>query len=317
MSARVVVTGATGHLGSYVTHMLAAAGQSVLALSRSGELPRPPFGSSRGEGAQVETAALDIARDVAVNELAPMLGPDTALVHLAAWHPPATASTGAADRRRLLEHNVLGMLRVLEAARRGRVHAVVYASSFEVYGLPQCLGPVSEAARLEPISDYGASKLAGEDHLLAFAYEEKTRVVALRLPAIYGPGETTLRALPNFLLQVARGERPCIQGTGEDLRDQLHVSDAALAVQCALAADGSGIFNVADGQPHSIRQLAQTALEVAEMPGAPDYAPAQKPRYDFHMSIAKARRELSFEPRISLLEGMREQLGWLRARAGA
>jgi nucleoside-diphosphate-sugar epimerase len=236
-------------------------------------------------------------------------------VHLAAWHPPATANTSSADRRRLLEHNVLGTLRVLEAARRGRVRAVVYASSFEVYGLPQHSGSVSETARVEPISDYGASKLAGEDHLLAFAYEEKTRVVALRLPAIYGAGETTSRALPNFLLQVARGERPCIQGTGEDLRDQIHASDAALAVQCALAGAVGGIFNVADGQPHSIRELAQTALTVAGMAGEPDHGPGQKPRYDFHMSIEKARRELSFEPRITLIEGMREQLGWLRARA--
>jgi nucleoside-diphosphate-sugar epimerase len=213
--------------------------------------------------------------------------------------------------------NVYGTMRVLEAARLRPTACVVYASTFEVYGLPEGPGPVDESARLNPVSDYGATKLAGEDHLLAFAYEERTRVVALRMPAIYGPGEITSRALPNFLRQVARGERPRVLGTGADLRDQLHVRDASLAVERALFGEASGIFNVADGAAHSIAELARTAMQVAGMSGEPEQAPSQKPGYDFHMSIDKARRELGFEPGVRLAEGMAEQLAWLRSRAQA
>jgi nucleoside-diphosphate-sugar epimerase len=216
-----------------------------------------------------------------------------------------------------LEVNVHGTMRVLEAARRsvGGVKAVVYASSFEVYGLPEKPGPVTEDARLNPITDYGATKLSGEDHLFAFAYEEKARVVALRLPAIYGPGEHTPRALPNFLRAVARGERPKIYGDGGDLRDQIHGSDAALAVERALLSDASGIFNIADGEPHSIREFAENALRISGLGGMPEVLPVARPRYDFHMSIDKARAELSFEPRVRLLDGMKEELEWLRQSA--
>lgn len=312
---RVVVTGATGHLGRYVVHALAARGLPVTALSRSGQLPEPPFAEQPGRG--VSAQALDLEREDAVDALSHMLGAETALVHLAAWHPPATANTTPEDRRRLMSANVLGTMRVLEAARKRPTAVVVYASSFEVYGLPERPGPVDENARLTPISDYGATKLAGEDHLLAFAYEQKTRVVALRMPAVYGPGELTARALPNFLLQVARGERPRVFGTGRDLRDQLHGRDAAFAIERALESDASGIFNVADGLPHSILELAQTALQVAGMSGEPEQAPSDKPSYDFHMSIDKARRELGFEARVALAEGMAEQLSWLRSRASA
>jgi nucleoside-diphosphate-sugar epimerase len=310
---RVVVTGATGHLGRYVVHALRASGLGVTALSRSGQVPEPPFGESALGG--VVAQALDLEREDAVDTLSELLGPGSALVHLAAWHPPATATTTPQERRRLMAANVFGTMRALEAARKQPTGAVVYASTFEVYGLPEAPGAVAETARLSPLSDYGASKLAGEDHLLAFAYEERMRVAALRLPAIYGPGELTSRALPNFLKQVVRGERPCVLGSGLDLRDQIHARDAAQAVLDALKSEASGIFNVADGQPHSILELARTALQVAGVAGEPEQAPSQKPSYDFHMSIDKARRELGFEPQVSLAAGMAEQLAWLRSRA--
>lgn len=315
---RVVVTGATGHLGRYVVRALSAHDLEIVALSRSGAVPQAPFGPApeRAVG-RVTPLALDIESEQAALELSELLGPGSALVHLAAWHPPATANTTPDDRRRLMSANVYGTMRVLEAARLRPTACVAYASSFEVYGLPEGPGAVDETARLNPVSDYGATKLAGEDHLLAFAYEERTRVVALRMPAVYGPGEITSRALPNFLAQVARGERPRVLGTGADLRDQLHARDAASAVERALFSEASGIFNAADGEAHSIAALARTALAVAGMGGEPEQAPSQKPSYDFHMSIAKARRELGFEPRVRLADGMAEQLAWLRARVGA
>ncbi len=319
MSVRkVLVTGATGHLGRSVVHLLASRAE-IVALSRSGALPPPPFGAE--PASNVRGLAFDVEQDESVPALAAELGPDVALVHLAAWHPPRTAGTTPAERARLLEVNVHGTMRVLDAARRragqASVACVVYASTFEVYGLPERAGAVEETDRLNPITDYGATKLSGEDHLLAFAYEEKARVVALRLPAIYGPGEITARALPNFLRQVAAQKRPVIAGSGEDLRDQIHVKDAARAVELAVFGDASGIFNVADGEAHSIAALARTALRVAGMAGEPELVPEQKARYDFHLSIARARRELGFDPRISLEAGMTEQLDWLRRDAAS
>lgn len=312
MTRRVVVTGATGHLGRAVVHTLAGQGLEVSAVSRSGAVPEPPFGSKAS--GNIRGAAIDLAREECVETLGRALGKDVALVHLAAWHPPATAATTASDRRRLVSDNVLGSMRVLDAARSASCACVVYASSFEVYGIPDTGGgAVTEDARLAPVTDYGVTKLSGEDHLLAFAYEQRTRVVALRFPAIYGPGESTSRALPNFLRSVAQGISPRIAGTGEDLRDQLHVHDAARAVQRALFSEASGIFNVADGEPHSIQQLASVAMRVAGMSGEPARVAAEKPRYDFHMNIERARRELGFAPTIELETGMAEQLAWLRS----
>lgn len=307
---KVVVTGASGHVGRYAVDALARAGHEVLAVSRSGAVPSLPFG--RPPRAPVPALALDLALEASVASLAAALAGAGALLHLAAWHPEQTASTGRAERHQLLEVNVHGTLRALDAARQSRVGVVVYASSFEVYGDVEG-DSISEAARLSPLTDYGATKLAGEDHLLAFAYEEKARVVALRMPAIYGPGEKTPRALPNFLKAVARGERPAILGDGGDLRDQLHAADAARALVLALERPAHGIFNVADGERHSIDELARVALELGGIGGEPERRERVKPRRDYHMSIDKARRELGFAPSVALRAGMAEQLAWLRA----
>jgi nucleoside-diphosphate-sugar epimerase len=309
---KVVVTGATGHLGRYVVPELARAGHEVVAVSRSGRLPDPPFGASESFRA-VRALGLDLTSDAAVPVLAEELGREVALVHLAALHPPNTAGTGAAERQQLLAVNVHGTMRALEAARAaGGVAVAVYASSFEVYGEVAEV-PVTEQARLLPITDYGATKLAGEDHLIAFGFEEKVRVVALRLPAIYGPGETTRRALPNFVAAVARGQVPEVFGDGGDLRDQIHARDAAKAFRLALSQAGAeGIYNVSDGERHAVGALATLALRLARIDASPTASPREKPRRDYHMSIARARRELGFEPSVKLQDGMAEELDWLK-----
>jgi nucleoside-diphosphate-sugar epimerase len=282
----VIVTGATGHIGRYVVDRLARDGHDVVAASRSGAVPLPPFGS--GAAPPVRTLALDISHDGAVDALARVLARPAVIIHLGAWHPPATAASTAADRRALIEVNVLGTQRVLDAARlSGTVDALVYASSFEVYGPPTRPGPVSEDDPTWPATDYGATKLSGEDHLFAFAAETGVRALALRLPAVYGPGERVARALPNFLRGVAAGERPLVHGDGSDRRDLIHARDAALAIARALEpqAGGTGRYNVSDGVPHTIAELAEAALRVAGMTGAPDRRPTEKPPVDFHMRI--------------------------------
>ena len=307
---KVVVTGATGHLGTFVTEALSSSGHDVVAVSRSGAIPKPPFGAPP-RARSVRALALDVAQSAVTEPLAKELEGGAALVHLAAWHPPSTANTTPADRRKLIDVNVYGTMRVLEAARAARVSTVVYASSFEVYG--EVEGVVTEDSRVTPITDYGATKLSGEDHLIAFAAEENARVVALRMPAIYGPGELTSRALPNFLRAAALGKTPVISGDGADLRDQLHARDAARAIELALEPTANGIFNVADGEPHSIAELATVAMQVAGLPGGPQHSERTKPRRDYHMNIARARAELGFAPRVALRDGAAEELAWLRA----
>jgi UDP-glucose 4-epimerase len=297
---KIVVTGATGHLGRATVAGLTAAGHEIVALSRSGALGTQP---------------VDLTRDPAVDAIASHLAADVAVIHLAALHPPATASTGLGELRDLIDANVHGTMRVLEACRRSRCARVVLASTFEVYGDPT-EKPLTEDVDPYPTTDYGATKLAAEDHVRSFSYEEKVPTITLRMPAVYGPGEKTPRALPNFLRAVARGERPTVYGDGQDERDQLYVDDAARALRLAVEADAEGIFNVADGERHTILSIARAALAVAGLSGEPELRERVKERRDCHMSIDAARSALGFAPATTLEEGMRRQLAWIRSAGG-
>ena len=166
---KVVVTGATGHLGTYVVPALASGGHDVLAVSRSGAPPRLP--GVHASVTAVRTLAVDIRFDEAVAPLETELGAEVALVHLAAWRPRDTEAIGKAARRELLAVNVCGTMRVLDAARRaGGARVVVFPST-----------------RADPLKDYAVSKLAGEDHVVSFGAEEGVRIAVLRLPALIHP----------------------------------------------------------------------------------------------------------------------------------
>lgn len=308
MTARppVVVTGATGHLGRHVLRALATLGHSIVATSRSGLRPQE-LSATHG----LTSCSLDLDDDESVGALARLLSPGAVLIHLAALHPPSTATTGPQERASLIETNVLGTMRALEAARSAGTKHVVYASSFEVYGEPLA-SVIDETHPTRPLTDYGATKLAGEDHLDAFCQEQDATGVSLRLPAIYGPGETTQRALPNFLRAVASGQRPIVHGDGQDHRALLHVRDAAQAVVRAMGARTRLRVNVSDGQPHTILSLAYAAMVAAGMNGEPAFSPRSKPRRDYVLSTALARGQLGFQPAVSLHEGVQEQLAWLK-----
>ncbi len=300
---KVVVTGASGWVGQHLVAALLVRDHEVVATSRSGRTPQP-------RSSRVHPLAVDLDTEDAVEELARELGSEAALIHLAWAH-----SSNARDQRRgLFETNVFGTMRVLDAARSAGVRAVIYASSFEVYGATQDR-PLLETSRVQPLTDYGAAKLAGEDHLLAFAEEQQVRVVALRFPALYGPGGHGCGLLSQLLQAVAAGKSPVIQGDSRDQHDLLHVRDAASACLLAVESDGHGIINVASGRAYSTAELAELTLSLSGRGHSPEYLPRIEPRRDNQMSIEKARQQLGFASAVPLEAGIAEQLAWLRSQA--
>ena len=302
---KVVVTGATGHLGPHVVERLLAGGHEVIAASRSGSVPRTR--SSSELAGKVQGLALDLRQDSAVSVLRAQLSPGSALVHLAAERP--SAATSVDDRERLLSLNIHGTMRVLEAARSAisGAHPVVYACDAEVYG-PSAPGELlDEESPLRPASDYAASKLSGEDHLFAFEFEEQTRCVSLRLGALYGPGRRELDSLSSLLRPSAEPAPRVLRAHAHELRARVHVRDAASAIERALLGSAQGRFNVADGQALPLQQEVRLALEIANAPGAIRFEePARRP-LQLTLELRRAREELDFCPRFSLADGLREE----------
>lgn len=308
----ILVTGASGHLGQWVVAELCAGGHDVLCLARR-PLDRPTIAGLTWSR-PVRTVRCDLGAPAELEALRPDLASIRAVVHLGAFVPSDTAQNTDEDADATLRVNAAGTAALLGVlAGAPRLEAVVYASTFEVYG-PVVRLPIDELHPTAPTTHYGASKLAGEKYLRLFAGDRRIACASLRLPAIYGPGDTIRRALGNFVRAAAAGRAMEIHGDGADLRELVYVADAARAVALCLDRRAQGVFNVASGRGISIRAMAEAVQRAAGGEASiPILARDRiKARADYVLAVERAERELGWSPRTSLEDGVRAQLAWVR-----
>jgi UDP-glucose 4-epimerase len=220
------------------------------------------------------------------------------------------------------EINVLGTLRVLEAAREHRVGKVVFSSSAGIFGELKHL-PISEDHPVEPDSPYGASKLGAEKLCLAYAkLYDGFDAVCLRYFNVYGPNQrfdAYGNVIPIFAHRMVNGEPLTIYDDGEQTRDFVNVHDVAQANLLAARAEGvSGAFNVASASSVSINRLVELMAEVSGLDVSVQHAPPRKGDVrDSLADISAARRVLGFEPVVDLGRGLAEYMDWVQAHAAA
>ena len=201
--------------------------------------------------------------------------------------------------------NVLGTIRVLEAARDHGTQVVLASTGGAIYG--ECDGPAPESAERLPMSPYGVSKLAAEEYLAAYNRLYGTKHVSLRYGNVYGPrqdpkGEAGVVAI--FLGALAEGRTPRIFGEGEQTRDYVYAGDVARAT---LAAAGrGGVFNVGTGIETSVLELYELCRKVAGVDLEPELAPARLGEIERSvLDVSKAKHELGWTPQVEFEDGLR------------
>jgi len=292
---RAIVTGGAGFIGSHVAEALVAREDEVIVVDdlSSGKRANVP------EGARL--VELDI-RDSALGDLFAEMRPEVCF-HLAA-QASVTVSVDRPDHD--ADVNVLGTIRVLEAARGSNTQLVFSSTGGAIYG--DCDGPMREDSRRRPLSPYGVSKLAGEEYLALYNRLYGSRHVAVRYANVYGPrqdphGEAGVVAI--FFGRLRNGE-PCrIFGDGRQTRDYVYVGDA---VRAALAAVGhaGGVFNVGTGVETSVLELYELCRRTGGSEAEAERAPArpgEAQRSVVDPSLAAA--ELGWVPEVSLEDGLR------------
>src|ERR671928_564911 len=215
-AVRAIVTGGAGFIGSHVADALLVRADEVHVLDNlsSGRRENVP------EGARLHEADLRSDADGVFDEVRP-----EACFHLAAQ---ADVRVSVEDPAYDADVNVLGTLRVLEAARRHGAKVVFASTGGAIYG--ECEAPAPEDAERRPLAPYGASKLAGEEYLATYNRLYGTAHVALRYGNVYGPrqdphGEAGVVAI--FMNALREGERPRIFGDGRQTRDYVYAADVA------------------------------------------------------------------------------------------
>ncbi|MDQ3680156.1 MAG: NAD(P)-dependent oxidoreductase [Actinomycetota bacterium] len=293
---KILVTGASGFLGRRLTRELVAGGHEVTALGRTLPEPVEPFGGA-------ELVVGDITDQASLERVRRgMPGPE-AIVHLAGLVPRSRDEDlpGA-----MAGVNVGGTVNLLEVFGPV-VTRFVYASTAEVYGLPQVPGPISEGTPPDPPSYYAASKLAAEVFCEVYGKRHSLPVAVLRLSVLYGPGDRINRAIPNFVRSALSGRNLQVHG-GEELRDYLYVDDAAEALRLAVLGKAPGTFNIGSGRATSIREVAQAVIERIGGDLSVEVLPRTKVASDIVMDITRAQADLGFRPRYFFPDMLDEQM---------
>jgi UDP-glucose 4-epimerase len=308
-SNRILITGATGFIGSHLTKNLLEGGHEVACLSRSEDKfsdLNKFVGETSGDALSFIKCDLGMPGDLEAQ--AEQLEEYEILIHLAAniTGSEDVVESGPAQ----VESDLKGTLRLLQ--HLPNLKRLCYFSSMAVFGAPECC-PVKEDTPLGPENVYGICKLTMEKYLRLYSETEDIPVSILRPSSVYGPLNTSARAIPFFIDRVLQKEPMVIFGDGEQLRDYIYVEDMVDAIKLALKHSGFDIFNIGAGSGISINELLNTLHKVAGVDN-PEITrkslPEDATTFDFYYDITKARKLLGFEPKISLEEGLRREFQW-------
>ncbi len=310
----VLVTGATGLLGSWLTRRLIDAHADVVCLVRDWA---PHSELVRGhllDGVNVVRGDL---RDCAVIERAVGEYEVDTVMHVA-----AQAVVGIANRNPLMtfESNIQGTWNVLEACRNApTVRAVVVASSDKAYGDQPNL-PYTEDAPLDGRHPYDVSKACAD--MIAYSYAKSfgLPVAITRCGNFYGGGDLNWnRIVPSTIRSAVRGERPVIRSDGRYIRDYFYVEDGAEAYMVLARALHErpelrgAAFNFSNELQVTVLDLVRRILGTMGSDLEPDIRnEASNEIRNQYLSAARARRELCWQPLYTLEEGLDRTIAWYR-----
>jgi CDP-glucose 4,6-dehydratase len=310
----VLVTGASGFIGSWLTRRLVDGGADVVALFHEVDTQSEFTRAHLDDRVTVVRGLLQdpnvLARAFATD------GFDT-VFHLGAQ---TIVGEARADPVATFEANVRGTYLLLDACRAvgTRVERIVVASSDKAYGTATSL-PYVESAPLAGREPYEVSKSCTDLLAQAYAHSFGIPVAVARCGNVYGGGDLNWsRIVPGTVRALLRGETPVIRSDGTYVRDYLHVDDVVDAYLALADGIDRGMVrgeacNFSDEAPLTVLELYDAICDAAGARIEPDIrADARGEIHDQYLDASKARETLGWKARVSLADGLARTVSWYR-----
>jgi UDP-glucuronate 4-epimerase len=314
--ARVLVTGGVGFIGYHLSRALLARGDDVTVVDDFSDAPYPAAEKLRNEqDLRAEFPRVVVVRGCVTDRaaIAPLVDGKELVVHLAGL---AGVRPSFAEPARYARVNVEGTAVLHELARERGIERFLFASSSSVYGNATPLPAREESPAIVPESPYAASKRGAE--LIASALCRRTpsmRCAALRFFTVYGPRQRPEMAITLFARQILAGKPIRMFGDGSMRRDFTHVDDIVRGILAAVehAPTGYREYNLGSSAPIELRALVHAIADAAGVEPIVTREPVPLGDVDATFAdITRAGRELGWAPRISLGDGLKTVLRWVR-----
>ena len=316
----ILVTGAAGFIGAYVSRALLARGEQVIGVDNLNDYYAPAlkrarldrFASDKGFSFREVDIADDAALRAAVKD-----EKIASIIHLAAQ---AGVRYSLENPFAYARSNLLGHLSVLELARSLSVGHLVYASSSSIYGANKSI-PFKESDRTDdPVSLYGATKKA--DELMSASYARLYRIpqTGLRFFTVYGPWGRPDMAYWIFTEKILKGEPINVFNQGAMSRDFTYIDDIVDGVLSALDAPPDAersfhqVYNLGNDRPEKLMTLIELLENALGAKAEKNLMGMQDGDVERTWAdISRARRELGYNPTVTLADGIERFIAWRRS----
>lgn len=284
--SKILITGAAGFIGTYVTEHLLAQGYDVVALTNSEKLNM--------QSERLTIVKVDICDEGIVKEVSQTVGQCQTVVHLAAdIHVPGDGQT--------IQVNCLGTYHVTELANELKADKFVYMSSVPVIGKPTVV-PVTEEHPLQPKTLYHITKLTGESIVDQVGRPEMSKII-LRIPSPVGRGMRQNAFLYRIIEQCRKGQDILLYGSGGRVQNYIDVRDIAEAVRLSVEKEAEGVFLIA-GESVSNLQAAEKCIACTNASSQITFSGVEDAEETDRWEISgkKAKEVLGYAPRHALKE---------------
>ncbi len=314
---KVLVTGAAGFIGSHLTERLVESGARVRAFIRY---------NSRNDKGYLDafSPAVKSALEIYVGDLKDPSAVRNAVrgvdivFHLGALIAIPYSYVNPMD---FVQTNIVGTANVLNACLENEIERMVHTSSSEVYGALQ-YAPIDEKHPIEGKSPYAASKVGADQLALSYQRSFGLRVTVIRPFNTYGPRQSLRAIIPTVITQALGSDRIRL-GSLHPTRDFNYVADTVKGLQTAVSLEHTigETINLGTGRETSILQLCEIVRQLVgrEIPIVRDEVRVRPATSEVERLICdnlKARQMLEWQPRISLEEGLKKTIEWIRRNAG-
>ncbi len=304
---KILVTGGAGFIGSEFVR------QSVLRrfdttvvdnLSYAGDMER-----LKEVEKDIRFYREDIRNRDAMNEIFKKERPDV-VVHFAA---ESHVDRSILEPNIFIETNIIGIMNLLEVSRNYKVERFINISTDEVYGELSKDGYFTEESPLRPNSPYSVSK-ASQD-MLGRAYWRTygIPVITVRPSNNYGYWQYPEKLIPLVIAKAINGEEIPVYGTGENIREWLHVSDCVKGIMAVIERGKIGeIYNIGSAEERRNIDVVSTILRILNKPLELIRFIPDRPGHDFRYSLdsTKIKKELGWSPEIRFEEGLEMTVRW-------
>lgn len=308
---KLLVTGGAGFIGShFIRHMLGKyPDYQIINLDKLTYAGNLENCQDYAKNPNYQFVQGDIADEKVVDQLTSKVD---AMINIAAETHVDNSIEGSAV---FLQTNIVGTQVLLEAAKKYNHQRFIQVSTDEVYG-DRLKGHFEETDALKPSNPYSASKASAEMMSLAYHRTYKTPILISRCSNNYGTHQYPEKLIPLFIKRLLNGQKVPLYGDGSNIRDWLHVTDHAKAIDTILHQGKIGeIYNVTANEEHTNLEIVQKMLQQLDLSEDRIEYVTDRPGHDLRYAIdaSKIHRELGWQPEVDFEEGFREMVEWYRS----